>query len=259
MQRLTRFAIVVLAVAAALVVAELATTGFADFLVDHPLTTAFASGAVLILVTVAVVDETRRRRDVQRERVLMADISHVVEGAALELEKAVAGGDEDEILDQVRDVRLLAIACTPVVGGDHRRLTLLEHVFELARAAKHPGERGKVPGLTEEVVHLCSELKGDRPTAAGQVDAWRAGERGKGLLTRHGTPRVVTGGPGVYHAQLAAAHGLDVLDCLPFDIGPDGGVDAPLAEDGEIESIERLTEGRLRASSDADRVPRDFA
>jgi hypothetical protein len=113
-------AVVVTLVTFGLVIVDLADSGFRRWWAERPLTTDTVAGLLVVLVTVLVVDQLVRRRQISdRSRAVAAQAAIMMNQAARSA-KAVSGavdgsGDREAASDEVRTYMIMLLVGAPVL------------------------------------------------------------------------------------------------------------------------------------------------
>ncbi len=186
-------AVVVTLVACAVVILDLTDAGLRRWWDGHALTTDSVAGLLVLLITVLVVDQVVRLRQINnRARVVGVQAAIMVtqaNRASRAVSQALAGsGDRDAALDEFRTYTMMLLAVAPVLIDAEMSRNFLEQAQhldgEMARAltvlAKTPGQRNSsatrldnaVQGLKSASTPLLQNLdpemrsavRGDDPT-----------------------------------------------------------------------------------------------
>jgi hypothetical protein len=122
---------------AGLVIADLTDGGFRHWWVGHALTTDTVSGLLVLLITVLVVDQVVRRRQVRdRSRALAAQAAIVV-GQAVRSDRALSAalggqGDRGTASDEVQTYMMMLLVSAPVLIDARISRNFLEQAQHLA-------------------------------------------------------------------------------------------------------------------------------
>jgi hypothetical protein len=113
-------ALAVVLVTALLITLDIDDSGFRHWWVDHALTTATVSGLLVVLITVLVVNQVIRMRQIRdRSRAIAAQAAIIVsQGArsAKAVSAALGGsGDRDAASDEFRTYMMMLLVSTPVL------------------------------------------------------------------------------------------------------------------------------------------------
>jgi len=157
-------ALVVTLLACALVILDLADDGVRTWWAGHAMTTDTVSGLLVLLITVLVVDQVVRLRQIKdRARAVAAQAAIMVSQATRSsqaVSQALAGsGDRDAAGDELRTYMMMLLVGAPVLIGAKASRNFLEQAqslgAEMARAlvaARTPGSAGYPPGRLDEAV-----------------------------------------------------------------------------------------------------------
>jgi hypothetical protein len=161
-------ALAALLAAVGLMLAEVDDTGFRHWWLGHPLTTDTVAGVLVLLITVLVVDQVVRLRQVQdRSRATAAQAAIVIAQAtraSRAVSAAVSGhGPREDAVDETRTYAMMLLVAGPVLIEAKTARTFLEESQRLA------GEMARVMSqLTKEKEHVSTARMND---AADQVKA----------------------------------------------------------------------------------------
>jgi hypothetical protein len=129
-------AIAVTLVAAGLVAADIADAGLRRWWASHALTTDTVSGLLVLLITVLVVNQVVRRRQLRaRSQAIAAQAAIMVTQASRSV-RAVSGaldgsGDRDGAADEVRTYLMMLLIGAPVLIDDRTSRSFLEQAQHL--------------------------------------------------------------------------------------------------------------------------------
>jgi hypothetical protein len=129
-------AIAVTLVAAGLVAADIADAGLRRWWAGHALTTDTVSGLLVLLITVLVVNQVVRRRQLRaRSQAIAAQAAIMVTQASRSV-RAVSGaldgsGDRDGAADEVRTYLMMLLIGAPVLIDDRTSRSFLEQAQHL--------------------------------------------------------------------------------------------------------------------------------
>lgn len=222
---------------AALVALELGDEGVRRFWVEHPITTALFSAALVVLVTAAIVDDVLRRREERELAPVITALAHVIELEAQGLGRAMSVWENARdaaaagtVAELVRDFRLVVTATAPVLATYPSAKHLLFDAFAYADAVRQE-MRGTTAAeshrtLLRSVEARCAEARTASVHSAQPraMRAWEPGERGKGVLDRRDPSSMAIVAMPVYHADILRAHKVPYPSdhVVLFDVGPDG-------------------------------------
>jgi hypothetical protein len=139
-------------VAAGLVVADLTDSGMRHWWTGHALTTDTVSGLLVLLVTVLVVDQVVRRRQVRDRSRAVAAQAAIVVGQAVRSDRALAAaldgsGDRDAASDEVRTYMMMLLVSAPVLIDARVSREFLEQAQRLAgEMARALSATARAPG-----------------------------------------------------------------------------------------------------------------
>ena len=147
--------ILVLAAVAALVALELSDTSFRRWWAERPLTTDITAGLLVVLITVLVVDQVVRRRQLRdRSRAIAAQVAIVATQARRTTDavtSAIDGaGDRDAAVDEARTYMTMLLIAAPLLIDAATARAFLESAQqlggELVKALiAAPGPEGSPP------------------------------------------------------------------------------------------------------------------
>jgi hypothetical protein len=153
-------AIGVTAVTGWLVILDLSDDGFRRWWLGHALTTDTVAGLLVVLITVLVVDQVSRRRQVRdRSRAIAAQAAIMVEQAS-RTSRAVSAaldgsGDRSAASDEVRTYLIMLLVGAPVLIEDRVSRNFLEQAQHLGGAmARTLIATGKTPGVSPSTAQL---------------------------------------------------------------------------------------------------------
>jgi hypothetical protein len=144
-------AILVTLVAAALVAADIADAGFRHWWAAHALTTDTVSGLQVLLITVLVVNQVVRRRQLRSKSLAIAAQAAIMVSQAARSVRAVDGaldgsGDRDAASDEVRTYMMMLLVGAPVLIDARVSRNFLEKAQRLGGEMAHAlSTRSKTP------------------------------------------------------------------------------------------------------------------
>jgi hypothetical protein len=130
-------AVVVTLVAVGLVAGDVADAGLRHWWAGHALTTDTVSGLLVLLITVLVVNQVVRRRQIRARSQAMAAQAAIVLTQAARTVRAVSGaldgsGDRDAASDEVRTYLMMLLVAAPVLIDARTSRSFLEQAQHLA-------------------------------------------------------------------------------------------------------------------------------
>jgi hypothetical protein len=184
--------VVVTLVTIGLVILDLSDGAFRSWWLGHALTTDTVSGLLVLLLTVLVVDQVVRRRQLRdRSRAIAAQSAIMVNQATRSVRAVSAAltgsGDRSDAADEVRTYMIMLLVGAPVLIDARISRTFLEEAqhlgAEMARAltttARTPGSPpASVPRLDDAVARLRAAsapllalLEPEEQAAASQTES----------------------------------------------------------------------------------------
>jgi hypothetical protein len=155
-----------------LVLLELTDAGFRHWWAGRPLTTDTVAGVLVLLVTVLVVDQVVRRRQVSDRSRAIAAQAAIVMGQALRSAQAVSAamagtGNREAAGDEVRTYMLMLLVGAPVLIDTPVSRDFLEQAQRLgAEMARAGGLIGKKPAHSESQARIDRSLAQLRAASA---------------------------------------------------------------------------------------------
>jgi hypothetical protein len=135
-------AIVVTLVAAGLVAADVDDASLRHWWGSHALTTDTVSGLLVLLITVLVVNQVVRRRQLRARSQAIAAQAAIVLSQAVRSVRAVSGaldgsGDRDAASDEVRTYMMMLLVAAPVLIDARTSRSFLEQAQHLGAEMAH--------------------------------------------------------------------------------------------------------------------------
>ncbi len=135
-------AIAVTLVAAGLVAADIADAGLRHWWSSHALTTDTLSGLLVVLITVLVVNQVVRRRQLRAQSLAIAAQAGIMVNQAARSVRAVAGaldgsGDRDSAAGEVRTYMMMLLVGAPVLIDARISRNFLEQAQHLGGELAH--------------------------------------------------------------------------------------------------------------------------
>jgi hypothetical protein len=162
-------AIVVTLVAAGLVAADISDAAARHWWLGHALTTDTVSGLLVLLVTVLIVNQVVRRRQVRNQSLAIAAQAAIMVSQAARSVRAVSGaldgsGDRDAASDEVRTYMMMLLVGAPVLIDARVSRNFLEKAQRLGGEMAHAlSARSKHPatpaGSHERLEHAVDGLR----------------------------------------------------------------------------------------------------
>ena len=163
---------VVILLAIGLLAGDLADVGFRSWWEARPLTTDMVSGLLALLVTVLIVDQVVRRRQVRDRARAVGAQAAIVLGQAVRAAQAVtaalsSGADRESASDEVRTYMLMLLVGAPVLIDAPVSRDFLEQAQRLgAEMARAGGLIGKKPAHDESRSRIDRSLAQLRTASA---------------------------------------------------------------------------------------------
>ena len=157
-------ALVVTLLAAALVILDLTDAGLRRWWDAHAMTTDTVSGLLVLLITVLVIDQVVRLRQIKNRARAVAAQAAIIASQATRTSRAVSealagSGDRDAASDELRTYMMMLLVSAPVLIGAKAPRSFLEQAqslgAEMARAlvaTKAPGPPGYPSGRLDDAV-----------------------------------------------------------------------------------------------------------
>jgi hypothetical protein len=185
-------AILVTLVAAGLVAADVADTGLRHWWTGHALTTDTVSGLLVVLITVLIVNQVVRRRQLQAQSLAIAAQAAIMVNQAARSVRAVSGaldgsGDREAASDEVRTYMMMLLVGAPVLidawvsrnflekaqrlGGEMTQALSTRSKAPAAPAKSHERLERAVDGLRTAATPLMQLLSPEGRSAATGEDS----------------------------------------------------------------------------------------